>query len=313
MGLMNNREKESFLKNINRIISSLGCDEYNINYKYEDFPIPRSNLIRWKKSDVHPNKKTFVDSGFLSFYNQNFEPKIDNSDCFFTKELGNIKTKNPDAVVELLPKYAGEYYLYYFSNHYENIIHSGKILIFLNSQQILARMIIGIQNDIPFKNKAFNNIFDKDISNDYAYTLFEQYKKTLKTHLQKRCYFYEGTVCFNDFGIEISFVGKEKRSQHQQRLNLIFNKSSSNKREYLGGLGLVQALPNNQHTSYRCYKMGLSKYELPFDDSQIKEMLEINILKHNRLELTPEDDLSWYDLIILIEEHQKQLIEKNRH
>ena len=75
----------------------------------------------------------------------------------------------------------------------------------------------------------------------------------------------------------------------------------------------MQALPNNQHTSYRCYKMGLSKYELPFDDSQIKEMLEINILKHNRLELTPEDDLSWYDLIILIEEHQKQLIEKNRH
>ena len=114
---------------------------------------------------------TMRHSGFLSFYNQNFEPKIDNSDCFFTKELGNIKTKNPDAVVELLPKYAGEYYLYYFSNHYENIIHSGKILIFLNSQQILARMIIGIQNDIPFKNKAFNNIFDKDISNDYAYTL----------------------------------------------------------------------------------------------------------------------------------------------
>ncbi len=306
MGLMSNREKEIFLKNINKIITSLECNEYSINDKYDDFPISRSNLIRWnKKGGGHPNKKTFVASGFLSFYNQYFEPKIDNSDCFFTKELGNIKIKNSDAVEDLLHKYAEEYYLYYFSNHYENTIHGGKILIFLNSQQILARMIIGVQNDTPFKNDDFKSIFNKEKSNDDAYDSFLRYKKTLETRLQKRCYFYEGTVCFNDFGIEISFVGKGNRSHHQQRLNLIFNKSSGNKREYLGGLGLVQALPNNHHTSYRSYKMGLSKIELPFNDSQIKEMLKINTTKYNRLELTPEDDLSWYDKIILIEENQK--------
>lgn len=298
MGLLKKHEKKLFIHNLNNIIKAKGCNAYNIHNEIPDFPISRTTLLRWINTDTLPNKNLFTNSNFLSFYNEYFEPNIDNPSLFYKQEITELKAKDKKSLNIFSSKYQGLYFIYYFSNHYENIIHSGKILLYQNSNQIEARMVIGIQNERQYEDKLFDKIFNNDINNDEAYIFFLEYKKSLETKLLKRCYFYEGIVHFDDYIIEILFNGKGKHHRHHQNLYLVFNKS---KYDYIGGLGLVLATPNNQHLDYRCYKMGLSRFKLQLNDRRIGKLLKMNVSEYNRIVISPKDDLSWYDLVLLKE------------
>ena len=300
MSLMTKQEKKIFLNNLNKIMKALGCNEYNIHNEFSDFPISRTTLIRWLRKDTLPNKSLFANPSFLSFFNEYLEPKLDSYSLFYKQELLELKAKNKKYQNGLSSKYQGEYYIYYFSNHYEDIIHSGKILLFQNSNHIEARMVIGIQNSNQYENILFDKIFNNSINNEEAYILFLEYKKSLKTKLLKRCYYYGGIVYFNDYSIEIPFSGKGNHNRHHQNLYLVLNQS---KDKYIGGLGLVLATPNNQHQDYRCYKMGISRFELQLNDSRIQKLLKMSVSEHNRIIISPKDDLSWYDLVLLNEQN----------
>lgn len=299
MSLMTKQEKKFFINNLNNIMKALGCNAFNIHNEFPDFPISRTTLHRWISKDTLPNINLFSNPSFLSFYNEYLEPSIDNPIMFYKQEINELKAKDKKTIKTLSSKYQGEYFIYYFSNHYENVIHSGKILLFQDYDQIKARMVIGIQNTNQYENKLFDRIFNISINNEEAYNVFLEYKKSLETKLLKRCYFYEGIVHFDDYSIEIPFNGKGKHNRHHQNLFLVFNQS---KDIYIGGLGLVLATPNNQHLEYRCYKMGISRFELQLNDSRIQKLLKMNVYEHNRIIISPKDDLSWYDLVLLKEQ-----------
>lgn len=64
---------------------------------------------------------------------------------------------------------------------------------------------------------------------------------------------------------------------------------------------MVLATPNDVHTDIRVYKMGLSRFELPFTSDRLKKLLIIQPNYYNRCSLTVDDDQAWYDEILLQE------------
>ena len=98
MSRMNTQERTIFLNNLDRMLSLLNCTYKNINIKYAYFPIPRTTIYRWMTGNTYPNKDWSWGEEFLSFYNQIFDPEIEDSKEFFQKKRLLI-TKYPPSVI----------------------------------------------------------------------------------------------------------------------------------------------------------------------------------------------------------------------
>lgn len=285
----------------------LNCTYKDVNKKYESFPIPRTTIYRWMKEETFPNKDWSWGEQFLSFYNERFEPEIDDSKELFLTEQYNMQLKVKTTFDSFTERYLGEYFIYYFSNHYENIIHGGKIYVQDKRGLLTARLVLGIQDVSQYEDQMFNSIFDKNIDNNDAYKRFMEFKKSQQTDLRQRCYFYEGKIFIDSHCLRLAFVGYGNRKSHKQTLflNIVKKPQSINpktKKLYKGGLGLVLATPNDIHTDIRVYKMGLSRVKLPFNSDKLKELLKIRHNSNNRCSLTVDDDQDWYDEILLQEQ-----------
>jgi hypothetical protein len=166
---------------------------------------------------------------------------------------------------------------------------------------LTGRLVLGIQDTSQYNNKLFSKIFDKNIDNNEANIRFQEFKKAQPTDLRQRCYFYEGKIFIDNYILRIEFIGKGNRKNHKQTLFLNIVKRPQTIKSYKGGLGLVLAAPNDIHTDFRIYKMGLSKCELPFNSNKLKRLLKIESNSFNRFSLTVYDDQAWYDEILLKE------------
>ena len=93
MSRMNTQERTIFLNNLDRMLSLLNCTYKNINIKYAYFPIPRTTIYRWMTGNTYPNKDWSWGEEFLSFYNQIFDPEIEDSKEFFQKKLSYMQLK----------------------------------------------------------------------------------------------------------------------------------------------------------------------------------------------------------------------------
>lgn len=301
MSRMNTQERTIFLNNLDRMLSLLNCTYKNINIKYAYFPIPRTTIYRWMTGNTYPNKDWSWGEEFLSFYNQIFDPEIEDSKEFFQKKLSYMQLKEKFVFDDFTKQYLGNCFIYYFSNHYENIIHGGKICIQNKDGLLTGRLVLGIQDTSQYNNKLFSKIFDKNIDNNEANIRFQEFKKAQPTDLRQRCYFYEGKIFIDNYILRIEFIGKGNRKNHKQTLFLNIVKRPQTIKSYKGGLGLVLAAPNDIHTDFRIYKMGLSKCELPFNSNKLKRLLKIESNSFNRFSLTVYDDQAWYDEILLKE------------
>lgn len=119
MSRMNTQERTIFLNNLDRMLSLLNCTYKNINIKYAYFPIPRTTIYRWMTGNTYPNKDWSWGEEFLSFYNQIFDPEIEDSKEFFQKKLSYMQLKEKFVFDDFTKQYLGNYFIYYFSNHYE--------------------------------------------------------------------------------------------------------------------------------------------------------------------------------------------------
>lgn len=300
---MNHIEKALFIHNLNYIFSLLGCTYKNIHSKYGDFSIPRTTLYRWMVKEDYPNTTGNWNDDILLFYNKYFEPIISDYKVFYQNKLINVQIKKNGKQEDILSQYNGLYYIYYFSNHYQETIHGGRILVKSHSEHITVRMVLGIQDNEQFKDVGFRDIFDNSITDEEALSRFKAYKNTLHTKLRQRCYFYEGSICLSTYNLKFEFSGKEIRKNHKQIVYLnITRKPQTTSKSYRGGLGLVLASPNENHADFRIYKMGLSICELSMNDENIKKVLRLNVNDYNRITLNVDQDQMWYDIVLLYEQ-----------
>lgn len=299
---MNQQQRDIFVDNIKRMLKLLECDYKNVNRKYKSFPIPITSLRRWMEEKNIPNKEWSWAAEFLTFYNSRFEPEIDECSRFYTVKL-SMELKKEVCFEDLIVRYQGEYFIYYFSNHYKDVIHSGKLLILSNNESSSARLILGIQDVEQLRDKVFCNIFDENIDIEEANDRFQKYKNMQPTDLRQRCYFYEGKIKIDRYNLKIEFTGKNERKNHKQTLFLNIKKKPRNSsKPYKGGLGIVLASPNEYHTDLRIYKMGISRHELFFNESNFKEMLKLVTNSLYRISVTADEDQIWYDKILLKEQ-----------
>lgn len=101
MSRMNTQERTIFLNNLDRMLSLLNCTYKNINIKYAYFPIPRTTIYRWMTGNTYPNKDWSWGEEFLSFYNQIFDPEIEDSKEFFQKKLSYMQLKEKFKFAEI--------------------------------------------------------------------------------------------------------------------------------------------------------------------------------------------------------------------
>ena len=114
MSRMNTQERTIFLNNLDRMLSLLNCTYKNINIKYAYFPIPRTTIYRWMTGNTYPNKDWSWGEEFLSFYNQIFDPEIEDSKEFFQKKLSYMQLKEKFVFDDFTKQYLGNYFIYYF-------------------------------------------------------------------------------------------------------------------------------------------------------------------------------------------------------
>lgn len=301
MSRMSKQERDILVYNLKNMMNHLRCTYMDINNKYDTFPIPHSTICRWMTKDIQPNKDWSWEKDFLQFYNSYFEPEIDECKSFYKIRI-NMHIKEAHNVDDLF-RYQGVYYIYYYSSHYESVIHSGKLLIQRIADTTNIRLVLGIQDSSQLQNESFCDIFDKGINNEEANIRFQNYKNSQPTDLRQRCYFYEGKIHIENYKLWIEFTGKDNRKNHKQTLFLnIKKKPKSISKSYKGGLGLVIASPNEFHNDFRIYKMGLSRQELKTEDLHKSNLLKMEINPFNRISLNIENDQMWYDKILLYEQ-----------
>lgn len=302
-------QRTNLQHNINLILETLGCSPDNINNSYSDFPITRSTLRRWREQVPDNPSQISIQKLGTSFYNHYFIPPLPIWHDLLNKKIINIQLKPKEEYQPLRAKrYEGSYYIYYYSNHYADIIHGGRLLVYSDGDSHLrARFVLGIHDMRCFNDSQFKSIFSPKITSEQARHEFELFRKSRKTPLQKRCYFYEGLVTEEKYMVRFEFKGVDYRSEHKQTLLLNVKREKMSKKtfapgSYKGGLGLILAPPNEEHPEIRSFRVGISDFMLSFDDEQLKKILTLQPDKFNRSKITENDDKEWYDLILLREQ-----------
>lgn len=314
-GAMTTEQFKNYVFNVNKILKALNCSVSTVEKKYQDFPINRITLL--KHLQAHNEGKSIrADSAHLAslgkFYNKYFDPKL--SDVL---EIGQKKLQKITRSEECtdIARYIGDYTLYYLSKHYEGEIHGGILKIFSHEEEIRAWMVIGLQRERSFRSKALLDVFNQP-NEEQALATFSSYKARLTTQKQKRCYFYCGQVSvINPFTVQITFQGTGHRDTHNQTFFLNVKKSPQAKsseqkgkeKRYMGGMALVLATPNDDHPQIRTYRVGISSIQLRLNDSRIKSLLRLSESKFGSANITVEDDLAFYDIVIDYEDKIEEL------
>lgn len=270
---------------------------------YELLCISAITHRRWKNSVINPKRQTA--EALLDAYNRLFLPPINDFQTLRNHYIEEMHLKNPESQTKI-DRFLGDYYLYYFSDHYKNEIHGGKLSIYKDNIGPHVKMIIGIIDQDRLENKTFLEVFKKA---EESFDLFIKYKDEQKTYLNRRCYYYSGDVLVDNNLLEFKLNGSENRNTHREyvffdlkRIITETENTTGNPRTYKGGLGIVFAFPNKQHRDMRMLRLGISRWKIDYKDERLKKILSHRLTSNNRLIVSEEDDRRWFDLMILYEQ-----------
>lgn len=257
---------------------------------------------RWKTND---NTKKPTIQELIKQYNLLFTPRIKNESDLKSNCIVNMSLINP-VVQKHIDRFSGNYYIYYYSDHYKNEIHGGMLGIYSKEGANHIKMINGIRDTVLLDKKEFLDLFSKD--ND-SLEQFVKFKESIPLLIDRRSYYYYGHASIRDNVFTLNLSGTEHRLDHTQfalfdlqRINAGIDKSTGKIREYRGGLGLMVSFPNAQHRSIRAYRIGISRWRIAYDDPELKILLKQNITDYCRATVVEEDDRRWYDLMVRYEE-----------
>ena len=280
--------------------------ETSLEQAYKLLEIAGITHARWKYSDK--TKKATMQALFKS-YNDWFFPTLNNENELKTRRITNMVLRNPTTQKDI-ERFYGNYYIYYFSDHYKNEIHGGMIRIYKSASDGASyiKMVNGIRDEKILARKEFLDLFSTDSE---SFDQFIAFKESLPQLVDKRCYYYSGQVTVKENMLSFYLSGTEQRNEHSQiaifdlqRINVGIDKATRNVRKYRGGLGFVIAPSNRQHRYLRAYRMGISCWKIKYDDPELEILLKHTITDYERNILTEEDDRRWYDLLVRYENNK---------
>ena len=288
--------------NVENMVNLLtNVKEATIEQAYDLLNISGITHARWKDND---NTKKATIQALFKRYNDWFLPTLDNENDLKNKRITNMALRNPNAQKDI-ERFCGNYYIYYFSDHYKNEIHGGMIRIYKSEGSNYIKMINGIRDVKLLASKEFLNLFSSDTE---SFDEFIKFKESLPYLIDRRCYYYSGYVSVRETIFSLHLSGTEQRNEHSQiaifdlqRVNTGMDKNTGNIRKYRGGLGFVISPSNKQHRNIRAYRMGISRWKINYDDPELKNLLKHTVTDYERNILTEEDDRRWYDLIVQYE------------
>ena len=298
------------IKNIDKMIELIVSHDGTSKQKArEQLGLNKATLSKWKNGKHCPSSLAMED--LFEKYNGLFEPSINQWTELRDKYIEGMHLLKDDSPYSKYKRFLGNYYIYYFSDHYKKEIHCGKLRITFNetTQKCLARMVIGIRNPSILEQESFSNIFSSSTDEEtQSYQQFKEYKKDLHLQIDNRCYYYEGSVDVTDMIFRLKLHGSEHRLEHKQDVNFcikrIRNTIDLNTRKtklYNGGIGMVIAYPNKQHRTMRLYRMGISRWPIDINNKTIKHILNHSTTDTHRVILSDDDDKRWYDYMLLYE------------
>lgn len=257
---------------------------------------------RWKTND---NTKPRTIQALFKQYNKLFIPALENENDLKTIRIANMSLKNP-VPQKRIERFYGNYYIYYYSDHYKDEIHGGMLRIYNKEGTSCINMINGIRDYRLLDTADFLDIFSID---DDSLNKFIKFKDSMQYLIDRRCYYYSGHVAINENIFSMHLSGAEQRSDHNQfalfdlqRVNVGIDKGTGNIRKYRGGLGLVISPSNMQHRSIRAYRLGISRWKISYNDPELKHLLKHNVTDYERVIVEEDDDRRWYDLMVKYEQ-----------
>ena len=298
------------MQNINMMINLL--KEYkgvNKLKAYEQLGLSKATISNWKHGKQCPSYLAMVD--LAEKYNSLFDPCVESWTDLRNRIIDQMQLKGEVSPYIKYERFLGDFYLYYYSDHYEDIIHCGKLRVFYNTNthKCLCRMVIGIREPDVLESEGFSRIFSSSSDETaQAYEMFKEYKKELCYQLDKRCYYYEGSVDVSDMVLSLKLHGSEHRSDHKQeiifcikRIRKTIDLKTKKTKKYNGGIGLVVAHPNEQHRTMRLFRIGISRWPIDINNKSVKQILSHTYTETHRVILSDDDDKHWYDLMLLYE------------
>lgn len=276
---------------------------------YYDLGLQKGTVSKWRTGKQLPRFTTVED--LLEKYDFLFEPPINDFNELLNNRLEEFILKADIISSSEYERFLGNYYVYYFSDHYEDEVHFGKLRISYNekTQKCRVRMIIGFRNSTTLNNKKLKDVFSgSSDGNNLAYKAFKEYKRGLKKELDKRCYYYEGKLEATEMTITLKLNGSENREGHRQhiifpikRINRRLDVNTGKTKLYKGGVGLAIAYPNKEHRKLRIYRIGISRWPIDINNINVKQSLLHKTTDMNRVILSDDDDKKWYDTMLLYE------------
>lgn len=288
-----------------RLLTEIKDATWEQAYKLLD--ISAATHARWKTND---NTKKATIQALFKNYNILFFPTLSNENDLKDVRITGMTLKNP-APQKHIERFYGNYYIYYFSDHYKDEVHGGMLRIYNNNESAdCIKMVNGIRDEKLLNTNVFLKLFSTD---DDSLRQFDKFKDSLPYIVDRRCYYYSGHVSIKDNIFSLYLSGTERRSGHTQfamfdlqRINVGIDKDTGNIREYRGGLGLVVSPSNMQHRCIRAYRMGISRWKINHDDPELKILLRHNITDYGRAIIAEEDDRRWYDLMVRYEKNTRE-------
>lgn len=206
--------------------------------------------------------------------------------------------KNTGVVIH--KRFAGTYFVYYYSAHYFNVVHCGLLRIFdSNENGSRARLIIGINNidklDDEFIKKTIEANDDRE-----AISFFENYKATCKLRYNQRVYLLTGSGTASNYLMKFDFSGTGEESFDWQTLYLNISRivGSNKDNKYKGGLGLMVVVPHRATPKIRAYRMGVADIKIELTNERMHEILKLKPDQTNRIQINKDDDSEWWNFIL---------------
>lgn len=227
-------ENKNLRANLNRMLDELNKTAYSL-YNSENIILP-TNMISQKtfylimKGDYRPERGTV--SKIVDFFNANFRPETTLHEILNTFLFSEKHTRIMHYKGE---QYTGKYWIYYFSDNYQDEIHGGILNIFNNNEFLYANLIMGLCEDSQFE--IAESIINKGASSAHTNKLFLEYRGNIAGDNSEKlthCYFCEGPVHVFPRSVNMELVNSNSTDYLMYiSLNIDSDTASS---KYIGGL-----------------------------------------------------------------------------
>lgn len=233
----------------------------------------------------------------VHFYNANITPAIDTYTFIHeTLEL-NDKGRTALSCTSLQP-YCGVYYGYYYSQSDNGHNIRGALLrLFESNGELRACMISDLTADEDLQGKQFRKLIEsEDISEAFA-----NLKKKLPLSKSLMALF-TGAGRINPGVVSLQLQRMDRDGEY---LSLHLPNGASPDTDYIGGLGMAFLVTPDK--SFQFFRSGFERAEhrelhpVSLNDTRLKELLSLSRGSSERIMMSPSDNTSWMDFIVLRE------------